>query len=319
MLKYTPRPRFFSSPLSCTLALRWVMTSAVALSAVSTVEAQTPILTVEHVDLNMTYTPGATVATDVWSMEARDADNFVSYDPSNVLLFVGQDALSTRSGPLSGSGDFLGVPDGGTYFRLPASQNPNLLYLGVAAYGVDGSGASPIESYNVSTESLGRVSGTARWTRLSLHSVTGVGGSAAPGTFSVWQNTLGGPNVFMSSYDDGNPGNTPGFGFDTTDGISANDALWVGAGGHLHYNWGFSAPGRYEVSFRASAYKNDGNAATLGSLTQSQPITFVFDVEGVSAIVPEPSSAFLFLSAVAIFARQRRKRRPYGRQRRQGR
>lgn len=256
-------------------------------------------LTVEHVDLNMGYVPGATINTPgTWSMQARDDDNGIAYTPEDAILVVGTAAQATRTGVTAGSAyNFLGTPVGGNYWRLPQSQDFDLLYLGVAGYNTN---ATLFDAYDVSTESKGRTSGTTTWLKLRLLSVTGVDGGAAPGTFSAWQSSASGPNVFMSSFYD--PLSTPNAnGFNPTDGISSDDSLWIPAGGHVHYNWGFSAPGDYKVSFGVSGYRNDGNSGTLGPLDSSQtPFTFLFRVEGNLA-VPEPAPIFFLTAGLPAF------------------
>lgn len=218
-------------------------------------------MTIEHVDLNVGYTPAPAGWPDPgqWSLGPRNDDEFpaVQYEGDEALLYVGQAARTTRSG--GNSFDFLGVGAGQTYWRLPQAQNIDLLYLGVAGYGVS---TGAIESYNASSESGGRVTGTGRWVRMELVSVQG------PGAFSVWQNTDTGPRVMMAS----------------ADGVTLDDSLWVVAGGHNHYNYGFSAEGVYAVTLRPMAFVNDGNAATLGPLDASEELfTIYFGVEALPA------------------------------------
>ena len=219
-------------------------------------------LTNEHVDLNIGFNSPTS-----FFMQARDDDNGVTYSPSNVILDVLSPAQGLR--PASSAFDFIGVAAGQNFWRLPQNQNPNLLYLGVAGYGVS---SGSIDSYDASAESGGRVSGTGPWTKLTLDSVKGAGGTAAPGFFSVWQSGDSGPNVAMSSF---------------SGGVNSDDALWIVAGGHSHYNWAFTAPGTYEVSFRPSVHQ--------GGATVSSPdaFTFLFNVQ--SAAIPEPATLTLIL------------------------
>lgn len=79
--------------------------------------------------------------------------------------------------------------------------------------------------------------------------------------------------------------------FDSSDG--AGDALTSLAGSHVHYNWGFSDIGTYEITFEVS-----GSHVTDGSQNGSQTYTF--------QVVPEPSSAFLAgLGALVLLRRKR--------------
>lgn len=233
-------------------------------------------LTNEHVDLTIGFT-----APSSFSMLVRDDDNGVSYTPPNAILDVLPLAQTTR--PAGSAFDFVGVGAGQTYYRLPQSQNPNLLYLGVSGNGVS---SSSIDTYNAAAESGGRVSGNAAWVRLSLESVTGAGGASAPGFFSAWQSGDTGPNAFMSSF---------------SGGITPDDSLWVVAGGHSHFNWGFSAPGTYEVTFRPSVHRSGA------TVTSADPFTILFNV--TSAAIPEPGTLPLLLtiSACGLLLRRPRK------------
>lgn len=252
-------------------------------------EAQLTYLTTEHVDLNIKYT----AATTTWSMVARDADNNgLEYAPEDVVLSVSDAALTSR--PAGSSYDFTGVGAGQSLYVLPQLQDPNLLFLGAAAYGTTPN--TQWDQYNASTESGGRLTSSAgRWMRLKLESVMGAGGAAAPGIFSAWQDGFSGPTVFMSS----NNGIV-------NNGSNNDDSLWVLSNGHSHYNWGFSAPGTYLVTFRPSGRTNDNNSGTIGALNESLE-TFTFTFEVGSSIIPEPATLWLFLSAPALFLIKRKK------------
>lgn len=65
--------------------------------------------------------------------------------------------------------------------------------------------------------------------------LTGVEG---PGDFLLWQSTSG-IDLRM----------------DSRDGFSSGDYLEIQASAHAHYNWGFTSPGVYQISFRAHATK----------------------------------------------------------------
>ena len=217
------------------------------------------LLTNQHVDLNIHFSGGT--AQSAWSMGARDDDDDIEYAPNQCILRVGSAARTARNS--SPSFDFIGVPAGKLYWRLPQLQNPVLLYLGFAGYGV---GFSSIASYDATAESGGRVSGNGPWVKVTLMQVrTKVRG----GQFSVWQTGDTGPVVFMA----------------TSDGITSNDALWIVAGGHIHYNWGFTTPGDYFVTFKTSAYLPDGQGGK-GQAVESSPITFHYVVSPL-AIGPQ--------------------------------
>ena len=93
--------------------------------------------------------------------------------------------------------------------------------------------------------------------------------------FSLWQD--GGPTFFMS----------------TLGGISASDAVSITAGDHVHYNWGFTEQGQYDLTFEiAGTHVGDG--------AKTATATYSFSV------IPEPSSALLgAFGALALLRRRR--------------
>ena len=122
---------------------------------------------------------------------------------------------------------FTGVASGAKIYVLPQVENEDLLYLGVGAEEI--------------------VTGTfqGNLAQLKLKAVNG------PGHFSMWQSGLAGPVVAVA----------------TSNGITAGDSFTVLAGGHAHYNWGFAAPGTYEVTFEATAVLPNGTAISSGDVT----------------------------------------------------
>jgi surface-anchored protein len=112
---------------------------------------------------------------------------------------------------------------------------------------------------------------------LRLDSVTG------PGAFSLWQTDgFGAPTVKLSS-------------------TSAIDTFNVTTGGHTHYDWGFTAPGVYELAFTVT-----GTLAGPGGATLSDSATFTF---AVGTPIPEPSAfaALAGLAALGLAATRRRR------------
>lgn len=97
----------------------------------------------------------------------------------------------------------------------------------------------------------------------SLLEVTGTGPQRG-GDFAMWTSSGFG---------------TLEFHYNTTDGLDGGDRLSpIPAGGHSHYNWGFTKPGTYEVRFR-----NEGklNPQFGGELTTSDTaLHFVIPHEG---------------------------------------
>lgn len=211
----------------------------------------------EHVDLNITFGAG------VWDVRPYDGDVGGFDYPGNQAVFH-VDRRSLWSVPGTGF-EFVGAVDldpllpGLEAYRLPQGQNPELIYLGIAAYG-----ALPTaqwDRYNPATESGGRVSGLGRWLRLNVASVAG------PGSVSLWQSGDLGPSVFVSS---------------VVGGLTAADAVWVVANGHTHYNLAFTRRGLYRLDLRPSGYLGDDGLSTANASGFSQaaaPATIYFNVD----------------------------------------
>lgn len=242
-------------------------------------------LTQEHVDINIQHTSG------VWNVGPRNSDAApeIQYANDEAVMYVGSPAITSR--PAGTNYDFIGVPAGNDFYLLPQSQDTDLLYLGFAAYGVN---ASSVDRYVPTAETKGRITSNARWVKASLANVrhTLPNGSAGDGNFSLWQTgTFGAVSVYMSSYNDGTS-NPDGNGLDTTDGVSSDDAMWIVAGGHAHFNYGFTKPGRYEVDLKLSAYFGDDGLTTpnTGGFSQSENITLYFSVVSVGQLEIDESS-----------------------------
>lgn len=169
---------------------------------------------------------------------------------SDALLPVKAAAKGNR--PAGSQFDFIGVAAGQPYWRLPKSQNPALLFL------------------SIGTEELAPADfgSTITW---SLISVTGSGGGPAPGVFSMWDvDDFAALVPLMSSL--------PGAG--------TPNSLLVSAGGHYHYNYGFTAPGLYNVAFAATATLSEA----LGGGPVSGTAVYSFGVFDTGADYVEPSS-----------------------------
>lgn len=204
-------------------------------------------LTTEHVDIGVPYASGG------WDFHWHDEDNDAEYAPDGAYGRVPDAALITR--PASSAWDFIGVGAGQQFYLLPQTQNPAVMFLGMATEEDDPSLKLPWDPMDA------RGFGLLAQTRVNLLAVTGFAGAPAPGTFSVWQSDGFGTTIAMSSLD----------------GVSAADALFVVSGGHAHFNYGFSAPGIYEMTIQAT-----------------------------TAIVPEPGS-LAAIGAAPLFLRRRRR------------
>jgi surface-anchored protein len=242
-------------------------------------------LTTEHVDINIQRTGGQ------WAIGPRNDDAEIQYANDEAVMYVGKPALATR--PTGAEYNFAGVGVGANFYVLPMSQNPSLLYQGFAAYGLEG---QDVDRYNAVAESKGRVVSAlaSRWAKATLTGMrhTNPDGTTGAGQFSLWQTgSFGAPSVFMSSFNDG-VANANTSGLDVTDGITTDDALWITRGGHLHYNFGFTQPGRYEVDLKLSAYFGDDGLTTpnAAGFSQSQDITIYFSVMSVGQLQFDASS-----------------------------
>jgi surface-anchored protein len=272
-------------------ALLWAVAAVLALAMAAPAQV---VLNTQHTDLNLSdpsSTWGNPNPGGTWSLTVGDRDGGITYASNGTpgatnwaLLTVAPGAQQTR--PAGSAFDFLGVPEGQSVWILPQSQDPNLLYLGVSGYRGDSpsSGRNGFGLYTLTDPRINNGNpSNGPWIKMSLVAVRG------PGKFSVFQNGFTGPIVWMAS----------------ADGIGANDDLFIVDGGHIHYNWAFTQPGRYEVDFQASAFLADasGNATTL--TVSSPPVTtYVFDVQQV----PEPSALALMALGLAGFAARHRRR-----------
>ncbi|MEM6692422.1 MAG: choice-of-anchor M domain-containing protein [Planctomycetota bacterium] len=118
--------------------------------------------------------------------------------------------------------------------------------------------------------------------------LTGFSGPAG-GEFALYTGTLDAPTVSMQ----------------TSDGLSAlGDTYNPIVGDHDHENWGFSAPGVYDLTFTATAFFTAG--AGGGSISDEQTFTFAV---GDATAIPEPSSLLALASLGAFGAAHRRRRK----------
>ncbi|WP_186775113.1 choice-of-anchor M domain-containing protein [Allorhodopirellula solitaria] len=236
--------------------------------------------TTEHVDLNFQHSGSE------WSLGVN-ADS-ATYQNDQVVLYAGDKSVTSQ--PANAAYDFTGATAGQDLYWLPQSQDSESLFLGFASYGVNGS----VDRYDPVDDSSGRFYGYGRWVKATLTDVrhTTPEGAEGGGDFSMWHNdSFGTPIVSMASYDDG-VANPNGNGLDLTDGITSDDAMWIFNGGHAHFSFGFSAPGRYEVDVKLSAYFGDDNNQTPNEagFSESDDITIYFSIDSVGQLQLDASS-----------------------------
>jgi surface-anchored protein len=241
-------------------------------------------LTNSHIDIEASRVDSA------WKLELSSGTgaSVVNYPTTEALIYAGTPAATIQ--PQSSEYNFTGVPAGGTLYVLPQQFSERLPYIGVSAPGL----GTTVDRYNLTTESKGRVSGLARWIKMSLVDVRhqNLDGTTGNGVYSVWQvGVFGNLNALISSYND-EIQNSNSNGFDATDGISTDDALWLNSGGHEHYNHGFSQPGRYEIDVKLSAYFNDDGLSTPNTLgfSESSVFTLYFSVTSIGKVQLEATN-----------------------------
>jgi surface-anchored protein len=213
------------------------------------------LLTTEHVDLGFDYVGGQWEGSSEIGT-SNPNDSAIDYAPDKTLHYVHPGARANR--PAGAQWDFIGVPAGQPIYILPQAQDPGLMFLGIATE------ETPSGTFAAYSETDPRVSSAPiPWVTTRVTAVRG------PGQFAVWQSgTFGTPIVWVSS----------------ADGLGPTDKLLNLEGGHVHYNWAFTAPGFYEIDLQASAV-----LSATGQVSQSPVHTFYFVVDDnlkVTSVTP---------------------------------
>lgn len=175
---------------------------------------------------------------------------------SDIILFVPDTTKELRTENVPGLLNFdpIGVPAGDEVYRLPASGTEALILQ------------SPFFGFGTYLLNAADFSSPVTFTLTGFESANG-------GEFSVYQDSFPGPTFYMA----------------TANGIDANDKLVMPVGAHDHYNFVFTEPGLYRLSFNVTATHK-----TLGLLTASGSLA-----SGVTTTVPEVST--LLLVSVSMF------------------
>ena len=181
------------------------------------------------------------------------------FEPSAITALV-PDSTKAIMGSVAVLNSGTGVSNGSPIWIIPQAEAEGVPFLGIATEELDGDlfpGGATFE----------------------LMSVTSPSGD---GDFSVWQQSgISEPDFFFSTNSAGS----------TVD----NNKLEMSAGGHDHFNLGFSEEGMWEVELKVSGLLN-------GTELLTDTETFSFQVGSV----PEPSTALLgLLGALSLFRRRR--------------
>jgi surface-anchored protein len=189
------------------------------LSAGLTAHAGKIVFSDIHADIDLGFENGEL------ALVVHDHTHDIEYDAKDVILQVNGGARTTV--PTDPAYRFLGAV-GAAIWILPAVQDPNLLFLGLASEEVD---AGIFLDDTV---------------RLTLKRVRG------PGDFAMYAiDPFGSPVVY----------------FNTRDGVTANDAFDSPAGGHTDFNFAFSKSGQYHITFEATGILLDGTFVASGEVT----------------------------------------------------
>ena len=201
-------------------------------------------LTHGHLDLGLAYENGA-LEPHLHSHEPEP--DGTEYAPDEAVVIVGLAGLSAV--PAAPAFGFLGNV-GEPVWILPAKENPQLPFLGLAAEEIGG---------GVFEDDI---------LELSLSGLSG------PGHFALYTvDGFGTPTVLMN----------------TRDGISGADTADIIAGSHGHANWAFSAAGDYELTFTASGTPTGGTplgaTATFSFQAVPEPGTAALAVLGAAGLL----------------------------------
>jgi surface-anchored protein len=162
----------------------------------------------------------------------------------SALVPVVSAAKTTR--PVGAAWDFIGTSAGSNLWVLPKTKVNGVLFLGIGAEEISaGDLAGPIT--------------------LTFQSLSGPSGAV----FSMWD---------IGSFANVIPLVTSASGY----GVA--NTLTIAAGSHNHFNYGFTAPGLYDVTFAATATL----ASSLGGGQVGGTGTFRFGVFDIGSTYPEP-------------------------------
>lgn len=174
-----------------------------------------------------------------WDFHIDDLLHGVEYDTGGAIVRV-LDVARTQV-PGTASYSFLGAP-GAPLWLLPQSQD-EAAALGVVSLGHSAASIAP----GTFTDDI-----TLQLTALAFSPEPG---NADAGHFALFSNdALGIPTVLL----------------DSRDGFSAVDVVSIAPGAHRHFNWAFSQPGLYRLTYQVSATRT----GTTAPVTDTEIFTY---------------------------------------------
>lgn len=198
--------------------------------ALPTWAARPVLLTSGHSEIHLAYTAGATAgAPGTWQLSVMDVDNDELLDPANTIIQL--KPAGRQAAPAGTSWTALGVSAGAPLWVIPQGNPPpppnDVVWFGTRS-AVTGNPFRPLS---------GPVFGNGQLA-LRLVAVEGSGPSAG-GVFSLYNTDAFG---------------LPTFRLSTADGLGPQDAVQpINYAAHTHYNWAFTQPGDYRLTFQAYA------------------------------------------------------------------
>lgn len=234
--------------------------------------------------------PSARAGFDAYLYQAGHADIGVGYEGGSLELFYELSGTAKVNGAVLGGAGISAAPSDVSvivpesvlatgHAALPSPFAGGPLYL--LSQSSAGAAGRPFLGFGAEEIGAGIFAGDA----LTL-SLTGFSASAAGGQFILYSTGL-----YASP------------AMNTADGLSTADSIDLFAGGHDHYNLGFTAAGIYDLTFTAA-----GTLVGGGTVTTSAVYRFV--VGDRPAAVPEPSALALagLAAGCGAFAVARRRR-----------
>lgn len=191
-----------------------------------------------HADIEVEY------KDEQLSLVIHDEDTDQTCNPEETYFYVGPQARTQ----VPEGWDFLGA-SGSDYWRVSQIRlDPDTLLLGGAAEELN---AADFDTYRPADP---RVTSRDAWIKVTLREFYGEGHA------SVWRDGQAPNQWWISSFDGGR---------------TYEPTIYIAAGAHVDFNFGFSAPGYYALGLEASAFQNGSGLPIRSFVT-----FFTFYVEG---------------------------------------